>query len=454
MKNPLGKSIHFLIAMDYPCHSLFIRFNIKTMKKILTNLTFWVLTAIVCGILLGHYNKEFALQPILDKGIKWNLFISEFEIKTTFSEFLSSIFISTVKLFINPIILLTITLGIISMGDLKKVGKVGAKALIYFEVVTTIALIIGVVVANLIRPGDGVITANIQGGDITKYTQNAAAFSWIKFFWDNMTLQVLVLAILLGIVLSNYSGRQKVIDFLNPISKKIFWALHKVMYLAPIGAFGGMAFTIAKYGIKTLLPLVKLMVTVYTTMAVFIFVLLHFILKYYKISLWSFLKYIKEELLIVLGTSSSEAALPSLMEKLEQMGCSKPVVGLVVPAGYSFNLDGTTIYLSMAVIFLAQVFNVHLSLEQMLTIIGILMITSKGAAGVTGSGFIVLASTLTAIKVIPIEGLALLLGVDRFMSEARAITNFIGNGVATIWIANNEQAFDREKMQQAFAEAE
>jgi aerobic C4-dicarboxylate transport protein len=430
-----------------------VLFNIEKMKKILTNLTFWVLTAIICGILLGHYNKDFALQPILDKGIKWNLFISEFEIKTTFSEFLSSIFISMVKLFINPIILLTITLGIISMGDLKKVGKVGAKALIYFEVVTTIALIIGVVVANLIRPGDGVITANIKGGDITKYTQNAAAFSWIKFFWDNMTLQVLVLAILLGIILSNYSGRQKVIDFLNPISKKIFWALHKVMYLAPIGAFGGMAFTIAKYGIETLLPLVKLMVTVYTTMAVFIFVLLHFILKYYKISLWSFLKYIKEELLIVLGTSSSEAALPSLIEKLEKMGCSKSIVGLVVPAGYSFNLDGTTIYLSMAVIFLAQVFNVHLSLEQMLTIIGILMITSKGAAGVTGSGFIVLASTLTAIKVIPIEGLALLLGVDRFMSEARAITNFIGNGVATIWIANNEQAFDREKMHQAFAEA-
>jgi aerobic C4-dicarboxylate transport protein len=224
------------------------------------------------------------------------------------------------------------------------------------------------------------------------------------------------------------------------------------MYLAPIGAFGGMAFTIAKYGIKTLLPLAKLMVTVYSTMAIFVFVLLHFILKYYKISLWSFLKYIKEELLIVLGTSSSEAALPSLIEKLEKMGCSKSIVGLVVPAGYSFNLDGTTIYLSMAVIFLAQVFNVHLSLEQMLTIIGILMITSKGAAGVTGSGFIVLASTLTAIKVIPIEGLALLLGVDRFMSEARAITNFIGNGVATIWIANNEQAFDREKMQQAFSE--
>ncbi|MFN8355314.1 MAG: cation:dicarboxylase symporter family transporter [Spirosomataceae bacterium] len=424
------------------------------MKKILTNLTFWVLTAITCGVLLGHFNPEFALQPVLEKGFKVNLWISEFEIKTTFSELLSSIFISIVKLFINPIIFLTITLGIISMGDLKKVGKVGAKALLYFEIVTTIALVIGVIVANIIRPGDGVVTDSIKGGDISKYTKSAETFSWMKFFWDNATLQVLLVAIVLGIVLSNYSGRQKVVDFLAPISKKVFWALHKVMLMAPIGAFGGMAFTIAKYGIKTLLPLAKLMGTVYTTMACFIFIVLWYILRTYKISLWSYLKYIREELLIVLGTSSSEAGLPSLMEKLERMGCSKSVVGLVVPAGYSFNLDGTTIYLSMAVIFLAQVFNVHLTIEQMLTIIGILMVTSKGAAGVTGSGFIVLASTLTAIKVIPVEGLALLLGVDRFMSEARAITNFIGNGVATIWLANNEKEFDRRKMKYAFGHVE
>jgi aerobic C4-dicarboxylate transport protein len=420
------------------------------MKKLFTNLTFWVLTAIFCGILLGHYNPEFALQPILEKGIKLNLFISEFEIKTTFSEFLSSIFISTVKLFINPIILLTITLGIISMGDLKKVGKVGAKALIYFEIVTTIALIVGIFVANILRPGEGVVTQEIKAGDISKYTESAEHFSWLQFFLDNVTLQVLVLAIFLGIILSNYSGRQAVVNFLSPISRKVFWALHKVMLFAPVGAFGGMAYTIAKYGIKTLLPLAKLMATVYTTMAVFIFVVLYFILSYYKVSLWSFLKYIREELLIVLGTSSSEAGLPSLMEKLEKMGCSKSVVGLVVPAGYSFNLDGTTIYLSMAVIFLAQAFNVHLDIQQILTIIGILMVTSKGAAGVTGSGFIVLASTLTAIKVIPVEGLALLLGVDRFMSEARAITNFIGNGVATVWLSNNENEFDRKKMHKAF----
>lgn len=423
------------------------------MKHIFTNLTFWVLTAIVSGVLLGHFYPEVALQPILEKPIKFSLYFSEFEIKTTFSELLSSIFISIVKLFICPIIFLTITLGIISMGDLKKVGKVGAKALLYFEVVTTVALFIGVVIANVLRPGDGVVTSEIKGGDISKYTKSAeVGFSWMKFFWDNATLQVLLLAIVLGVVLSNYSGRDKIVNMLAPISKKIFWALHKVMLLAPIGAFGGMAFTISKYGIQTLLPLAKLMVTVYCTMACFIFVVLYLILRTYKVNLWKFLKYIREELLIVLGTSSSEAALPSLMEKLEKMGCAKSVVGLVVPAGYSFNLDGTTIYLSMAIIFLAQVFNVHLDLQQILTIIGILMVTSKGAAGVTGSGFIVLASTLTAIKVIPVEGLALLLGVDRFMSEARAITNFIGNGVATVWLANNEGEFDRAKMEKAFAE--
>lgn len=424
------------------------------MKKLFTNLTFWVLTAITLGILLGHFYPEVALKTILDKPIKFNLWISEFEIKTTFSEFLSSIFISIVKLFINPIIFVTITLGIISMGNLKKVGKVGAKALIYFEIVTTIALVIGVLVANIIQPGAGVITDTIKGGDISKYTKSAGDFSWWKFFLDNVTLQVLVVAITLGVVISNYSVRERVVDFLTPISKKIFWGLHKVMLMAPIGAFGGMAYTIGKYGIHTLLPLGKLMLTVYITMALFVFVVLYFILRYYQVNLFKFLRYIREELLIVLGTSSSEAGLPSLMEKLERMGCSKSVVGLVVPAGYSFNLDGTTIYLSMAVIFLAQVFNVHLSLTQILTIIGILMVTSKGAAGVTGSGFIVLASTLTAIKVIPVEGLALLLGVDRFMSEARAITNFIGNGVATIWIANNEKEFDRRKMGYAFGHVE
>jgi aerobic C4-dicarboxylate transport protein len=420
------------------------------MKRLFTNLTFWVLTAIVSGILLGHFAPEIALKPVLAADWKANFMGQELKVGKTFSEFLGGFFISMVKLFINPIIFLTITLGIVQMGDLKKVGKLGAKALLYFEVVTTVALLIGVIVANVIRPGDGV-TAEGVTGDISKYTKSAAEFSWLKFLQDNSTLQVLIAAILAGVILSRYEGRKSIVDWMTIASKYIFKGLHRVMMLAPIGAFGGMAFTIGKYGIKTLLPLAKLMATVYTTMALFVFVVLWFILRSYKIQIWDFLKYIREELLIVLGTSSSEAALPNLMEKLEKMGCSKSVVGLVVPTGYSFNLDGTTIYLSMSVIFLAQVFNVHLSYSEMFTIIGILMVTSKGAAGVTGSGFIVLASTLSAVKVIPIEGLALLLGVDRFMSEARAITNFIGNGVATIWLANNEGEFDRSKMNLAFA---
>ena len=385
--------------------------------------------AITSGALLGHFfpSSGVAMQP------------------------LGKYFIEVVKVFISPIIFLTISLGISGMNDLKKVGRVGGKAIIYFEVVTTFALIIGIVVSHFIEPGRGVNTSAIEGGDISKFTQGAKEFSWLQFLKDNLTIQVLLFSIAFGIVLSKLNNKNKIIEPLKFISKYVFKGLHIVMLFAPIGAFGGMAYTIGKYGIATLLPLGKLMLTVYITMAVFIFVCLGLILRYYKISILKFLNYIKEELLIVLGTSSSEAALPSLMEKLEKMGCSKPVVGLVVPAGYSFNLDGTTIYLSMAVIFLAQVFNIDLTIHQMLTIIGILMITSKGAAGVTGSGFIVLASTLSAIQVIPIEGLALLLGVDRFMSEARAITNFIGNGVATVFLANQEKAFDRRRMEAAFS---
>lgn len=398
------------------------------MKKIFTNLTFWVLTAITAGAVLGHFAPATAIQmQPLGKG-----------------------FIEIVKLFISPIIFLTISLGISGMGDLKKVGRVGGKAILYFEIVTTLALIIGIVVANIIQPGKGVNTSAVAGGDISSYTKGASAFSWLQFLKDNFTIQVLLFSIAFGIFLSKYKNRGRIIEVLTFLSRYVFKALHLVMLFAPIGAFGGMAFTIGKYGLQTLVPLGKLMITVYITMAVFIFLVLGLLMKYYKISLWKFLKYIREELLIVLGTSSSEAGLPSLMEKLERMGCTKSVVGLVVPAGYSFNLDGTTIYLSMATIFLAQVYNVHLDTMQVLTIIGILMITSKGAAGVTGSGFVVLASTLTAIKVIPLEGLALLLGVDRFMSEARSITNFIGNGVATIWLANNEKEFDRRKMTEAF----
>jgi aerobic C4-dicarboxylate transport protein len=386
------------------------------------------LFAITAGILLGHFSPAtgVAMQP------------------------LGKYFIDVIKLFINPIILVTIVTGICGMGDLKKVGKVGGKALIYFEVVTTVALIIGLGVGFLIEPGAGVNTSTVNKADISKYSGAPISISWLQFFKDNITIQVLLFAILTGIVLSKLPQKEAILKKVYWASKYLFRSLHWVMKLAPIGAFGGMAYTIGKYGVATLLPLGKLMACVYVTMALFIFLILGAVLRYYKISMWKFLGYIKNELLIVLGTSSSEAALPSLMEKLEHMGCHKSVVGLVVPAGYSFNLDGTSIYLSMAIVFLAQVFDITLNMEQSLTIIGILMVTSKGAAGVTGSGFIILASTLTATKVIPIEGLALLLGVDRFMSEARAITNFIGNGVATIFIANNEKMFDKARMYKAF----
>lgn len=398
------------------------------MKKLITNLTFWVLTAILAGALLGHFFPATAIEmrPV------------------------GTTFIEIVKLFINPIIFLTISMGISGMNDLKKVGRVGGKALIYFEVVTTIALLVGIAVAYLIRPGDGIMVPDTDPSAVGEYSERAKEFSWIQFLRENLTIQVLLFSIVSGIVISRLSAAGKIIQGLKFISRYVFRGLHLVMMFAPIGAFGGMAFTIGKYGIETLVPLARLMISVYTTMAMFIFVVLYLIMKHYNVSLWKFLKYIREELLVVLGTSSSEAGLPSLMEKLERMGCSKPVVGLVVPAGYSFNLDGTTIYLSMATIFLAQAYMIELSIGQVATIIGVLFITSKGAAGVTGSGFVVLASTLSAVEIIPVEGLALLLGVDRFMSEARAITNFIGNGVATVWLANNEREFDRGKMDYAF----
>ena len=388
----------------------------KVFFSIFTNLTFWVLIAILIGVFVGHYYPDNGVQmKVVGDG-----------------------FISIIKVFIVPIIFLTIVLGIGGMGDLKKVGRIGVKSLLYFEIVSTLALTIGIVVGYLAQPGK-IDKTGLDIQDASKYTQSSSeGFNWVSFFMSNSTLQVLIVAIIVGILLNYHTKREQIVAFLYKCSKIVFKALKYVMYLAPIGAFGGMAYTVGKFGLHTLIPLGKLMLTVYFTMFIFIFLVLGGILKYYKINIWHFIKYIKEELLIVLGTSSSEAALPNLMDKLEKIGCSKSVVGLVVPTGYSFNLDGTSIYLSMAIIFLAQLYNVQLSWGEIFTIIGLLMITSKGAAGVTGSGFIVLASTLTAIHKIPLEGLAFLLGVDKFMSEARAITNFIGNGVATIVISKSE----------------
>jgi aerobic C4-dicarboxylate transport protein len=368
---------------------------------------------------------------------------------------ISEKFIDLIKMIIAPIIFFTIVLGIAGAGDMKKVGRVGGKGLLYFEIVTTLALVIGLVVAHLVKPGAGVGSGNLQTEKVAAYATQAKDLDWVEFFThiipDNIfksfaegeILQILLFSILFGAGLSRLGPYgSSLLATLDKISKVIFNIMKIIMHLAPLGAFGGMAYTIGQFGFGSLLLLGKLMLTFYLTVFLFVAVVLNLICKYNGFSLWKLLGYIKEELLITLGASSSEPVLPNIMQKLEAAGCNKSVVGLIIPTGYSFNLDGTTIYLSMCVIFLAQVFQVDLSMGQQLTILGILMITSKGAAGVTGSGFIVLASTLTAIKVIPIEGLALLLGVDRFMSEARAITNLIGNTVATVVIAKSERSVD------------
>ncbi|GGB21611.1 cation:dicarboxylate symporter family transporter [Puia dinghuensis] len=392
---------------------------LRLIDWLLRHLTLLVGVALVSAILLGYFAPAAAvkMQPLGD----W--------------------FVDVIKVFIPFIIFLTIATGITGMSNLRKVGRIGVKALVYFEVVTTLSLAIGIFMAYLIKPGH-IDRAGLPIQNAKKYVvQGAKGFDWWEFFRTNLTLQVLVLAIIAGIVFSMQARREKIMKVLEICTRMVFRVLKYVMLLAPVGAFGGMAFTIGKYGIRTLIPLGKLMLSVYATMILFVIVVLGSILRYFKLNIFTYLRNIKEEILIVLGTSSSEAALPSLMAKLEQMGCSQPVVGLVVPTGYSFNLDGTSIYLSMATIFLAQLYNVSLTPGELLTILGILMVTSKGAAGVTGSGFIVLASTLTAIQKIPVEGLAFLLAVDKFMSEARAITNIIGNGVATLVIAKSEKEY-------------
>lgn len=414
------------------------------MKHIFSNLTFQVLVAILLGVLVGELYPGFA----------------------SYAELISKSFINMISMLIAPIIFFTIVLGIAHMGDMKKVGRVGGKALLYFEIVTTLAIIIGLVVANVLKPGVGV---NVPAGDVSKiatYTAQAGEINWLEFiahiipknifeaFAKGEILQILFFAILFGYGLNKLgTAGHSVISTFDKISHVLFNIMKVVMRFAPIGAFGGMAFSVGKYGLGTLLPMMKLMGSVYLTCFLFIFVVLNAICRYYKFSLWQYLKYIRQEILIVLGTSSSESVLPSMMKKMEDIGCEKSVVGLVIPTGYSFNLDGTAIYLAMAVIFLTQVFNVDLTITQQVSIMAVLMVTSKGAAGVTGSGFIVLASTLTALKIMPVEHIAILLGVDRFMSEARAITNMIGNGIATIVIAKSENEFDEEKYLRAISPA-
>jgi aerobic C4-dicarboxylate transport protein len=402
------------------------------------NLTVQVIIAIILGILVGHFFPKFGA-----------------ELKV-----LADAFVKLIKMVIAPIIFFTVVNGIAGMGDIKKVGKIGGKALLYFEIVTTLALAIGIVVVNFIKPGVGFDKNAVTGGDISKYTKAAEETSqgFINFLLniipDNVVaamskgelLPILFFAVLFGLSLAAMGEKsQPLIQLFDKLAHGFFGVVNMIMKVSPIAAFGAMAYTIGSFGLKSLKSLGLLMGSVYITMFLFIVVVLGLIANYYKFNIFSFIKYIREEILLVLGTSSSESALPRMMERLEKYGCSKSVVGLVIPTGYSFNLDGTSIYLSMAALFIAQAYGIDLTLWQQLTLLGVLMITSKGAAGVTGSGFITLAATLAAFPMIPVEGMMLLLGVDRFMSEARAITNLIGNGVATVVIAKSENEFHPEQ---------
>ncbi|MBI2513985.1 MAG: dicarboxylate/amino acid:cation symporter [Opitutae bacterium] len=403
--------------------------------KFLRHLYVQVLLAIVAGVLLGH------LYPALGADLKP----------------LGDLFIKLIKMLIGPIVFCTVVSGIGGMGNLKQVGRVGAKALLYFEVVTTLALVIGLAVANVFQPGAGVhaSAATLDASAVAQYAKAAKEASFVDWamhlipntfvgaFVDGDILQVLVIALLFGFALAKMGAHAKpLVDGLHEIAKAFFMMVNLVSKLAPLAAFGAMAFTVGKYGLGSLKSLAGLMACVYLTCIVFIAVVLGLIARAGGFSLWKILKFIREELLIVIGTSSSEAALPGLMTKMERAGCQPSVVGIVVPSGYSFNLDGTCIYLTMAALYIAQATDTPLDLWHQLGLLGVLLLTSKGAAGVTGSGFITLAATLSATGHVPVAGMALILGVDRFMSEARAITNFIGNTVATLVVAKWDRAFD------------
>jgi aerobic C4-dicarboxylate transport protein len=368
-------------------------------------------------------------------------------------------FIKLIRMMIAPVIFLTVVTGIARIGDMRKLGRVGLKALLYFEVVTTLALFVGFAVVKVVQPGAGInaSAATLDARAVQQYTTSGSHMTAVEFllhiipdtlvgaFANGEILQVLLIAILFGVSLAAYHLRQPIVDAADSLTHLTFEVIALIMKVAPFGAFGAMAFTIGKYGLKTLLPLGKLLLCVYLTSALFVFVVLGLIARLHGFSLWKFLKYIKEELLIVLGTSSSEVALPRIIVKLERLGCSKSVVGLVVPSGYSFNLDGTAIYLTIAALFVAQATNTVLTGREEFTLLLVLMLTSKGAAAVTGGGFITLAATLSSLGTVPVAGITLLLGVDRFMSEMRALTNLVGNGVATIVVAIWEGEFDRRQ---------
>nr|WP_306597702.1 dicarboxylate/amino acid:cation symporter [Geothrix sp. 21YS21S-2] len=410
----------------------------KLLQKLRHSLYLQVILAVLIGAALGYFRPQFAasMRP-LGEG-----------------------FIKLVKMLIAPIIFLTVVMGIAKMGDMKKVGRVGGKGILYFEVLTTIALAIGLVIANVFRPGAGmnINPASLDTKSIAAYTHPGAHLSTIDFimniipkdvadaFAKGDILQILLFAMLFGSALAFIKDDGiPVMKFLDGLNKVFFRLVAMVMRLAPIGAFGAMAFTVGKYGLHSLVSLGKLIACFYATSLLFVILILGAVMKYAGLNIFKFLRYIREEILIVLGTSSSESALPLMMEKMERLGCSKSVVGMVIPMGYSFNLDGTSIYLTLACLFIAQATNTHVTLTQQLYILGILLLTSKGAAAVTGGGFITLAATLSVVGNIPVAGLALLLGIDRFMSEARAITNLIGNGVASVAVSKWEGELDLER---------
>jgi aerobic C4-dicarboxylate transport protein len=408
-------------------------------KPFYKSLYLQVLTAVVLGVILGHFWPAVGaeMKPLGDG------------------------FIKLIKMLIAPIIFCTVVVGIAGMEDMKKVGKTGGLALLYFEAVSTIALLIGLLLVNVIEPGGGMnvdpATLDTKGiasytgpgkmGTTTEFLLNIIPNTFVDAFAKGEILQVLLLAVLFGFALHSFGGRGTLVfDMIEKSSHVLFRIVGFIMKLAPIGAFGAMAFTIGKYGLGSLTSLGKLMGAFYGTCLIFIFVVLGIIARVHGFSVWKLIKYIKEELLIVLGTSSSESVLPRMMEKMENLGAAKSTVGLVIPTGYSFNLDGTSIYLTMAAVFIAQATNTPMSLMQEITLLAVLVLTSKGAAGVTGSGFIVLAATLSAVGHVPVAGLALILGIDRFMSEARALTNLVGNGVATLVVARWTGELDMERL--------
>lgn len=412
---------------------------LRRKKRIYEVLYVQVLLAIALGILLGHFNAKLAIdmKPLGDG------------------------FIKLIKMLIGPIIFCTVVSGIAGMQDIRKVGRIGCKALLYFEVVSTLALFIGLMVGNFIRPGDGfnVNPATLDGAAVSEYVGKAQHLSAKDFFMNMIpntvadaftkgdVLQVLLISLLFGFALAAMGKRAKPItDMIDTASHSIFGVIRFIMYFAPIGAFGAMAFTVGKYGVTSLAPMLKLIGTFYLTSFLFVFVVLGLIARMAGFRIGRFLAYIKEEIFLVFGTSSSDTALPTLMSKLEKLGCSKSLVGLIVPTGYTFNTDGTSIYMTMAALFVAQATNTELSFLQQMAILSVAMLTSKGASGVQGAAFIALVSTLAVVPTIPVAGMALILGIDRFMSEARALVNMIGNGVATIVMARWEGELGSEQL--------